>query len=213
MWPWILAASTSAAAAAIPVGESVSATDLEAPHRLRSGLVLGLTLGAGLGSASGYPNDTTLIGDPRFYSASGAMLGTSEDVFVMGALTDYVSVGFWYGHAISSNGEWKSTGDGGGVRVDVFPFIGVSRYLTGLGVLARFGLASGSLSRKATATTVSEGTQSFGAAGAFYEWAFGRLLGGHFGVGPGLEYDAIWSQAFERHGLIATARVAFYGGP
>ncbi|MDP9150675.1 MAG: hypothetical protein M3O36_12155, partial [Myxococcota bacterium] len=183
------------------------------PHRLRSGLVVGLTVGAGLGSASGYPNDTTRIGDPRAYSASGAMVGTSENFFVMGALTDYVSFGVWYGRAVSSNRGWQSSGGGGGVRVEVFPFVGVSRYLTGLGAVAQFGLGSGDLSRKATGMTVSEGTQSFGAAGAFYEWAFGRVLGGHFGVGPGVEYDAIWSQPFERHGLVATARLVFYGGP
>jgi hypothetical protein len=39
------------------------------------------------------------------------------------------------------------------------------------------------------------------------------VLGGHFGVGPSLEYDAIFSRSFEQHGLVASARFVFYGGP
>jgi hypothetical protein len=59
----------------------------------------------------------------------------------------------------------------------------------------------------------SAGTQSFIAPGVLYEWSFGKLIGGHFAAGPSLEYDAIFSQSFERHGLVATARFVFYGGP
>ena len=55
--------------------------------------------------------------------------------------------------------------------------------------------------------------QSYLGTGAFYEWSFGSLFGGHFGIGPSVEYDAIWSQPFERHGLVASARIVFYGGP
>ncbi len=213
MWPWLLAASTAAAAAAVPVGGDVSPDDLVAPHQLRSGLVVGLAFGGGVGRASGYPNDSTRIDDPKYYSASGWMLGTSEDVFVMGALTDYLSFGVWYCHAVFGNGNWRSNGDAAGLRIEIFPFVSLSPYLTGLGALAQFGLGSGNLSRKAGGLPLSEGTQSFGAGGAFYEWPFGRLLGGHFAAGPSLEYDAIWSQPFERHGLVATARLVFYGGP
>src|SRR5690349_16552769 len=94
----LVPAATSAAAAAVPVGQSVTAVDLEAPHRLRKGIAVGLTLGVGPIGASGYPNDLSKIGDSNFYSASGWMVGNSESVMLMGALADYLSFGFWYTH-------------------------------------------------------------------------------------------------------------------
>jgi hypothetical protein len=221
MLPLLLAAATSAAQAfttgpssAIPTGQTPSPNDLEAPHRLRSGLVFGAAFGGSLVGASGYPNDAVKINDPSYYSASGWMLGTSESLFLMGALTDYLNFGFWYKHATASNRDWRSNGDGGGLRVEVFPLVAILPRFAGLGLLGQFGVGAGRLTTaKTPSLTASEGTQSFGGAGAFYEWSFGHFLGGHFGVGPTLEYDAIWSQSFERHGLIASARLVFCGGP
>jgi hypothetical protein len=211
---WVnLAAATSAAAAAVPTGTTASVNELEAPHRLRSGVVVGVALGAGIVGASGYPNEAIKIGDPAYYSASGWMLGSSESFFLMGALTDYLSFGFWYAHAASSNRHWESNGNGGGLRVEAFPLIGVFPRLAGLGLVGQFGLGSGDLSSKTPGFPNSEGTQSFIGAGAFYEWSFGHFIGGHFGAGPDLQYDAIWSLPFERHGLVAAVRLAFYGGP
>src|SRR5580700_1184014 len=43
------------------------------PPQRRSGFVVGLTVGAGLASSSGYPNNSNFIGDPSYYSASGTM--------------------------------------------------------------------------------------------------------------------------------------------
>jgi hypothetical protein len=212
MLSFVLAA-TSAAAAAIPTGAMTSPSDLEAPNRLRSGLVVGLTVGAGVVGASGYPNDQTRIGDPAYYSASGWMLGAGESLFVMGALTDYLSFGFFYAHASSSNAHWRSSGDGGGLRVEAFPLVGLAPRWSGLGLFAQFGLGSGRLTSTTLGLPNAEGTQSFIGTGVFHEWSFGHVLGGHFGAGPALEYDAIWSQPFERHGLVASARFVFYGGP
>jgi hypothetical protein len=215
-------AATSPAAAAVPTETSVQTSrapgaagpdELAAPHRLRTGLVLGLSLGAGVLGASGYPNDATEIGDPNFYSASGWMLCTSESLFLLGALTDYLSVGFWYAHAAASNKDWRSNGNGGGLRVEAFPLALVLPQFGGLGLLGEFGIGVGNLMSKTPGLPNSEGTQSFAAAGVFWEWSLVHLLGGHLSLGPSLEYDAIFSQSFERHGLLASARVAFYGGP
>jgi len=205
-----LVAATSAAAAAVPTGSVVSSTDLDAPHKIRSGIVIGLSLGAGIVGASGYPNEWAKIGNPDYYSSSGWMTGSGEGLFVMGALTDYLSFGFWYAHAGASNPHWQSTGSGVGLRVELFPLYGIERW-RGLGLVGQFGLGSGDLSAKVPNLPSSEGTSSFAAAGVFHEWAF-RFLGGHFAAGPSLEYSAIWSQAFERHGLALSARLVFYGG-
>jgi hypothetical protein len=187
--------------------------DLEAPARLRSGVVVGLTLGGGIGSASGYPNAASDINNPTFFSASGFMGGTSGTFFVMGALSDYLSFGFWLGTTMYRNADWRSNGGGGGLRVEAFPLVHLVPALSGLGLMANFGIGGASLQSSNPARPESNGTQSYLGAGAFYEWAFGHMFGGHFAVGPNLEYDAMWSQPFERHGLIASVRIVFYGGP
>jgi hypothetical protein len=45
----IVLAATTAAAAAVPTGSTPQPWELDAPHRLRSGIVVGLTLGGGVG--------------------------------------------------------------------------------------------------------------------------------------------------------------------
>jgi hypothetical protein len=175
--------------------------------------VIGLAFGAGLGGASGYPNDSLKIGDPNCYSASGMMAGTAGSIFVMGALSDYVSFGFWFGRGAFRNGDWRSSGNGGGFRLEGFPLVGLVPKLQGLGLLAQLGIGGGSLSATGPSGAGSDGTQSFVGGGAFYEWSFGHVLGGHLGAGPSLEYDAIFSRSFEQHGLVASARIVFYGGP
>jgi hypothetical protein len=222
MLPLVFAASmgagtgdrANAAGAGMPTGESVTPINqLAAPRDLRRGLVVGFDFGASLGGASGYPNNSSDIGNPDEYSASGFAAGTYASIFVMGALSDYISVGFWYGHRALHNADWRSGGDGGGLRVEGFPLVGLVPKLSGLGVLAQFGIGSGQLSATGASGAESNGTQSFGGAGVFYEWSFGHVLGGHLAAGPSLEYDAIWTRPFEQHGLVATLRFVFYGGP
>lgn len=205
--------STSASAAAIPTGSTPSAVDLEAPRRLRSGLAAGFSIGGSLVGASGYPNDSQKIGQSSFYSSGGLLAGTTESIFVMGALTDYLSFGFWYTHADASNSGWRSKADGGGLRVEVFPLVDLVPRLAGLGILGQFGVGGGNLYDRKAGVVSSEGTQSFLSAGVFHEWSFAHLLGGHLAAGPSLDYAAIWSQAFERHGLTVSGRIVFYGGP
>ena len=90
---------------------------------------------------------------------------------------------------------------------------GSSRPCTGCGVLANLGIGSGSLSTSNPSLPTANGTQSFAGVGLFHEWGFAYGHDGHFAFGPALEFDAIWSQPFEQHGLVASARLAYYGGP
>ena len=209
----LFAASQAATHDAIPLGESVTpATELPSAHAFRSGLVLGLSLGAGIGGASGYPNNSSDIGNPADYSASGWMPGTTESIFAMGALNDYVSFGFLFGHGLFKSDSYYANGDAVGFRIEGFPLVGLVPRLQGLGLLAQFGVGTGNLVSKAPGMPEAQGTQSFGGAGAFYEWSLGKKGGPHLGLGPSLEYDAIWSRPFESHGLVGSLRVAFYGG-
>ena len=212
MLPLVLA-TTGAAAAAVATGDRPTSPDLDVAPRIRSGVVIGLSLGAGVAGANGYPNASSQIGDPAFYSASGFMGGTSGSFFVMGALTDYLNFGFWAGSGSFRNGDWRSTGGGAGLRLEVFPLVAAVPRLAGLGLFGQFGIGGANLQSSNPAHPEASGVQSFLGTGVFYEWSFGSLFGGHFGVGPSLEYDATWSQPFERHGLVASARIIFYGGP
>jgi hypothetical protein len=212
MLPLLVAGAIGAAAAASP-GSPPQSSDFDARPRLRAGIVMGGSLGVGLGGASGYPNDSTKIGDPAFYSASPWMPGETETVLALGALADYLNFGFWFGHEGFRNRDWRLLGNAGGLRVEAFPLIVAYPRLAGLGVFGQFGVGSGTLTSAIPGRPQGEGTQSFVATGAFYEWAFGHLIGGHFAAGPSLEFDAIWSLPFETHGLVASARVVFYGGP
>ncbi len=212
MLPLVLSA-TAAAAAAVPIGDRPTSPDLDIAPRLRSGVVIGLSLGAGVAGASGYPNASSDIGDPAFYSSSGFMAGTNGSIFVMGALTDYLSFGVWFGSGSFRNGDWRSSGGGGGLRVEAFPLVTLFPRLAGLGLLGQFGIGGANLTSSNPLHPEASGVQSYLGTGAFYEWAFGSLFGGHFGIGPSVEYDAIWSRPFERHGFVASARIVFYGGP
>jgi hypothetical protein len=188
----------------------------ERPAKIRTGVVLGVALGVGVGGASGYPNNATEIGNPAYYAASGAMPGSSLTLLAMGALSDYLNVGFWFSRSTFANSDWRSEGDAGGLRIDAFPFVTlVPRLsaLSGLGLFGQFGIGGGNLRSTIAGGPESSGTQSFAAGGVLYEWSFWHFGGGHFGAGPSLDYEAIWSHPFERHGLVAQGRFVFYGGP
>jgi hypothetical protein len=209
----LFAATTGAGASAIPTGDQ-TAFSLPASHTFRSGLVMGLSLGAGLGSGSGYPNDNSKIGDANYYSSSGWLPGTGGSVFVMGSLADYLSFGFFYHSATYRNSDYRSVGEGGGLRIETFPLVVVVPRLAGLGAFAEFGIGTAKLDSQTGSTVPSAGgTQSFGGFGAFYEWPFAHLFGGHCAAGPSLEYDAVWTRPFDHNGLLASVRLAFYGGP
>jgi hypothetical protein len=56
------------------------------------------------------------------------------------------------------------------------------------------------------------GVGAFIAPGVFYEFWLVKALGGHFALGPTLEYDAIYSESMERHGALLGVRFLWYGG-
>jgi hypothetical protein len=210
----VYAAVSQGAAAAVPTGDGgvTPVTQLPVSHLYRGGLVVGLELGGGIGGASGYPNNSSDIGNPADYSASGFMFGTYESIFVMGAFSDYVSFGFQFGHNLFRNPDFYSNGDGVGFRLEGFPLVGLFPRLQGLGVLAQFGLGTGDLVSRPPNLPEAEGTQSYVGAGVFHEWTVNLTHSGgaHLGIGPSLQYDAIFSRPFESHGLLASLRLVLY---
>jgi len=180
------------------------------PER-RNGVVLGASGGLALSGASGTPNDAKLLDDPASYSESPLMVGWSSSYFLMGALSDWVSFGPMLTIAGAESSSWKSTAIGGGVRLEVYPFVAWVPRLADLGVFAHLGVGTAELQAKGP-YPVSEGAQSLFGAGLHHEWRLGRLLGGHAAAGPVLEYDAVRSTSTERHWLTMGLRVVWYGG-
>ncbi len=189
------------------------ATSLDAPNDRRAGVVLGMSGGFGVAGSSGYPNGATKIGDPAFYSSSDLMTGSGGSFFVMGALTDYVNFGLWFGGGTYQSSTWRSSGGGGGFRVEAFPLLRLVPALADLGVFTQLGIGATTLHVKVPGNYPdADGAQSFIGAGVFYEWSLVKLLGGHLATGPALEYDVTTSRSIERHGALLGGRFVFYGG-
>ncbi|WP_394847535.1 hypothetical protein LZC95_08725 [Pendulispora brunnea] len=200
------------------ISETASAQDrgafpLDKPASRRSGLVVGLSLGTSVTAGSGYPNSATRMQDPRYYAASGVVVGTSSTLMIMGALTDYLNFGFWGGGGGGENDDWKLTSAGGGVRVEGFPLFYLVPKLRDLGFSGQFGVGSAKMEAKHGASEGGEGVQSFVGGGVFYEFRLFNPFGTHFTLAPSVEYQAVFSDPFESHGVVAGVRLALYGGP
>jgi hypothetical protein len=208
----VLCASVVASAPARADDAQDVTTAFDGPPTRRAGVVLGASFGVGLVGASGYPNSAQRIDDPAYFGASGLMTGTGTSILVMGALADYVNFGFWFGTQSAQNGDWKSHAVAGGFRVDAFPFVSLFPKLADLALFSHFGIGGATLDAKTGNYPGADGVQSFLGVGAFYEWCIGRALGGHFALGPSVEYDAVFSRSIDRHGMLAGARFVWYGG-
>ncbi len=193
--------------------EDEAARALDKPPERRTGIVLGTQIGAGLAGSSGYPNNATKIDNPDYYSASGMMSGTTTTVLILGAVADYLNFGFWFGGGVFKNDDWRSTGGGGGVRVEVFPLYSLVPKLADLGVAGQFGIGTSTLDGRFRPGVSSDGAQSFLGVGVFHEWKFARFLGGHFSLGPTLDYNVVTASSIERHSATLGVRLVFYGGP
>jgi hypothetical protein len=178
----------------------------------RGGVVLGLSGSAGVAGSSGYPNSATKIGDPAYYSSSDLMVGGGTTLFLMGALTDYLNFGLWFGNARFDSEHWRSTGLGGGFRIEAFPLVSLYPKLGDLGVMTQLGIGSTTLRTKLPGNYPdADGAQSFLSIGVFYEWPLFKGLGGHFAGGPSLEYDVITTPSIERHAALLGFRAVYYG--
>jgi hypothetical protein len=192
--------------------DAATAKELTKPAERRTGVVVGFGLGAGIAGASGYPNAESKIGNPTYYDGSDAMGGGGGTLFVMGAMSDWLSFGVFYTRANFKSANWTTTGGGGGFRVDLFPLYPLGRGFRDIGVYGQFGIGSSTLSPTSGDREPATGTESFMGGGVFYDFWLGKVGPGHFAAGPTLEYDVELTQANERHGALLGGRIAFYAG-
>jgi hypothetical protein len=177
----------------------------------RGGVVIGVAPGVAFAGASGYPNNTRLVGNPDFYSESPMLVGVSTTYFLMGALTDFLSFGPMVNIATFESENWKSTGVGVGFRVEAFPLVHLFPTLADTSIYGQAGVGATELQAKGPFPS-ADGTQSFAGIGLHHELRFFRFLGGHVSGGPYVEYDAIFATSAERHWASVGLRLAWYGG-
>ena len=212
LWVWLASPKGEAADVITPVTGELEPPPANAPER-RSGLVLGFSSQVGIFSGAGTPDQASKIDDPRYYVASGVLAGFGSGVFLMGALTDTFTVGFWFATGTYENQNWRSSTTGGGFRVEAFPLYGLGSFFRDLGVLTQLGVGGSKLRAKYAGSPGGDGTESFLMLGTFYDWRVASMLGGHLALGPTADYQAIVARAFTHHGGEIGLRFAFYGGP
>jgi len=215
----------SCALAGLGIAKNAAAAEEKAPAKTtengaerRSGIVFGTAIGLfGVGSASGTPNNANQYRDQRYYSSSGPMIGNTFSLFVMGALADPISFGFMFTGGSYSNGDFKSSASGFGLRVDLYPFAVCKcfkPFMRDLGLVEELGIGSVRLTPKEdTGKILADGTQSFLSTGFFYDLKVAHLLGGHLSLGPEIDYTVVSTTTAESHGAAVAFRVAFNGGP
>jgi hypothetical protein len=207
-----LALAPAARAAEPGVRERAEVPPTPPPTR-RDGLVVGSGFGALVSSTAGNPTNAMKRDDPAYHVSSGVLLGSQGEFYLMGALSDLVNFGLWFGGGSGENERWRSAGGGGGIRLEFFPWVRVLPRLGDLGLFAQFGVGSVKLEDKRGLSGGAQGVESALGAGAFYEWRVARLLGGHVAAGPLAGYHLIASGSADRHAGIVSARLVFYGGP
>jgi hypothetical protein len=178
----------------------------------RAGVVLGGSFGLGFAGASGYPNNVRLIGNPDYYNQTPLMVGTSFSLFVMGAISDYFSLGPMVSWATFDTSQWRSVGFGIGFRFEAFPLVKLLPALADTAIFSQLGVGATEARAKGGDFPSADGTQSYAGIGLHHELRLGRLLGGHAAIGPSVEYDAIFAESAERHWLSVGVRLAWYGG-
>jgi hypothetical protein len=178
----------------------------------RAGFILSLMAGYGVAGAAGYPNNSNQIGDPNYYSASDAMVGSGAGLFLGGAIADYLNFGFFFAFQGAKSKQWESRSSGFGVRLEAFPLVYAVPTLKNLGAFAQFGIGSAKLDVIAPGYPEAAGVSSFLGVGVMYEFKIFSLFGGHAVAGPTLEYDTVYSQSIATSAGMLGGRIAFYSG-
>jgi hypothetical protein len=175
----------------------------------RTVLAFGISLGASLGSAAGFPNDPTKIGLIRNYTDSGLGFGFGTRAWAGFALRDFLI----FGGTIGVN--WLGAGDNvaflgtTGLHTEVFPLFFMGGAFRELGLALETGIGTGFVSPgENTSNLLADGgfASSVGLS-AFYE---GFRVGPKLSMGPYLGYDYVWSTSLRGGAFVLGWRTALY---
>jgi hypothetical protein len=181
----------------------------EVPMERRSSFTMGLSIGAALGSAAGFPNDPSKIGLTRYYTDAGIGSGYGGRIWAGVALRDFLTVGLTFGSSgLDAGDEVVFTGMVG-FHVETFPVYFLGGAWRDAGVMLDAGVATGIVTPEGDTSTllVDGGLASALGGGLFYE---GIRFGPKLAMGPYLAYDYRYNASIRSGEFILGWRTAIY---
>lgn len=182
--------------------------DYQPEYERRSDFFAGATLGIGVMSARGYPNEAGQLNNPDFVADPGIGPGSHYAVWLGVAFRDWLSFGMGLNGLGYSAKDLEASGGGFIVRVEAFPMFYAFEEGRDIGLYGVFGLGTMKI-KDGDTDRADGGALSIVGFGAFYE----PLRFGNFSAGPTVEYTRFFSQSLELQSASAGFRLAFYGGP
>ena len=174
----------------------------------RSGFMVGLTLGFGVGNAQGYPNELAKLDNPAFERNTATAFGGVNRLWFGGALTDYFVFGVGFAGLGLKHGDTTASGSAFLFHVEGYPLFYRGGVFRDLSLFGDFGAGG----MKITGNNREEadgGLMSVVGVGAGYD----ALRFWHFTLGPAVEYWHMFSQSMTANDVTLEARFTFVGGP
>jgi hypothetical protein len=194
-----------------PSSAAPAAVEVEQPALRRSGAMLGMTVAAALGGASGYPNDVAKIDTAAYYTNTGVGFGGGGGLFMGWAMADWVTFSMTVSGGALSTADHRVRYGGGGLEVDLFPAWSLGGAWQDLGVMleAGIGFTVTDVLGSSGDPAIESGGASHFVLGAFYE----GIRAWQFSMGPYAAMDLTWSpSAFRPLGCLGW-RAVYYAGP
>ncbi len=189
-------------------GLASSAVIQERPYR--SGFVVGLSIGTGVASFAGYPNDSRKIGLLSHYTETGASIGGVGALWFGGALSEWFTFGIGFiGGSMPLLTDQKASAGGLIFHMEAYPLFSLRKRWRDLGVMFDAGTGSATVTPKDSDTKlIDSGSASMIGGGPFYEgFKLWKLKGGPFLVG-----NYMWSDSVRRPALFIGWRTSLYTG-
>jgi hypothetical protein len=173
----------------------------------RSGFAAAITLGWGLSTAVGYPNEVEKLDKLEYRSKTGFTLGAMNSIWLGGALRDWFVFGLGIYGMGAKKDDLEATGSGFMVHVETFPLWSLGGRFRDLSVFTNVG--PGALTIKGGPEKADGGLMSLVTLGTSFE----ALRLKYFALGPALEGMYMYSQYAEGGGVFLGVRAGIYGGP
>jgi hypothetical protein len=176
----------------------------------RGSFMAGISLGAGVASIVGYPNDLTKIGYASGYTATGARPAGALSAWLGTAFSEW----FTFGAGVSMSGL-VATGDdrawllAGVFRVDTFPLFALGGAWRDLGIRIDAGLGTATVTNPAGDKLVDGSFASLVGGGVFWEGIRARKTR----HGPMIYGDYLWSDTARRPAIFLGWRSVLYAKP
>jgi hypothetical protein len=198
--------------ATVPGGNDSSYVNYEPPPTVRrGGFAMGLSLGLGAGTVSGFPNKVESLSDPRAEVFTGPALAGNLSLWLGGAIRDWFTIGLGFRSTTGVGDDKVASLPAALLHLEGFPLFFKGGAYQHLGLAFDGGLGGGSIfNAQATpgeGALAYGGSMSFVGLTAFYE----PLRFWQFSAGPGLSYTHAFSQSLISHDVLLTFRLTFYG--